>query len=396
MTHRPPADAPADRRPPDVGRTPASPIRRPRTGVARSTAAGGSASFDTPDGCPPHAVGRAIGAARWTTVTVPGNWTLQGVGDLPHYTNVQMPFDGPPPRFPDAIPPACTAATVHRATRLAWAPGRGARRGAESVHAVYVNGRFVGYGTDSRLASEYDITLVCVAGRNDWRSSSSATARTATWRTRTSGGWRACTARSAPRGAPPVHLARWSATPICASRTAPARSRSRPSVGPRPTRPSRAGGAHDRSRRSGPPGGARSRATVPHSFAEPYVFSGHVAATASSSCRVEPWSAESPPAYRCDRRSCDPDGAPSRSTRSSSDFAASRSATGSCWSTGEPIWIFGVNRHDHHPDRGKAVTVDDMRDDLLAMRRHNITAVRSSHYPNDPRFFDLCDESACT
>ena len=39
--------------------------------------------------------------------------------------------------------------------------------GADSVHAVYVNGRFAGYGTDSRLASEYDITPHLVAGRND-------------------------------------------------------------------------------------------------------------------------------------------------------------------------------------------------------------------------------------
>ncbi|HEY5877189.1 MAG TPA: glycoside hydrolase family 2 TIM barrel-domain containing protein, partial [Ilumatobacteraceae bacterium] len=48
--------------------------------------------------------------------------------------------------------------------------------------------------------------------------------------------------------------------------------------------------------------------------------------------------------------------------------------------------------HDHHPERGKAVTVDDMRADLLLMKQHNINAVRCSHYPNDPRFLDLCDE----
>ena len=59
---------------------------------------------------------------------------------------------------------------------------------------------------------------------------------------------------------------------------------------------------------------------------------------------------------------------------------------------GKPVWVFGVNRHDHHPERGKAVTVDDMRADLLTMKRHNITAVRTSHYPNDHRFYDLCDE----
>jgi beta-galactosidase len=59
---------------------------------------------------------------------------------------------------------------------------------------------------------------------------------------------------------------------------------------------------------------------------------------------------------------------------------------------GAPVWIHGVNRHDHHPDRGKAVTVDDIRDDLVEMRRHNITAIRTAHYPNRTELYDLCDE----
>jgi len=56
------------------------------------------------------------------------------------------------------------------------------------------------------------------------------------------------------------------------------------------------------------------------------------------------------------------------------------------------VWIFGVNRHDHHPDRGKAVSDDDIRADLVEMRRHNVNAIRTSHYPNDDAFYDLCDE----
>ena len=54
--------------------------------------------------------------------------------------------------------------------------------------------------------------------------------------------------------------------------------------------------------------------------------------------------------------------------------------------------IQGVNRHDHHPVRGKAVTAEDMRADIVAMKLHNVNAVRCSHYPNDPVFYDLCDE----
>lgn len=59
---------------------------------------------------------------------------------------------------------------------------------------------------------------------------------------------------------------------------------------------------------------------------------------------------------------------------------------------GVPVIIGGVNRHEMHPERGKAVTVDDMRQDILLMKRHNINAVRTSHYCNDPKWYDLCDE----
>ena len=54
--------------------------------------------------------------------------------------------------------------------------------------------------------------------------------------------------------------------------------------------------------------------------------------------------------------------------------------------------VQGVNRHDHCPRHGKAVDEALMRKDLLIMKAHNFNAVRTSHYPNHPRFYDLCDE----
>lgn len=57
-----------------------------------------------------------------------------------------------------------------------------------------------------------------------------------------------------------------------------------------------------------------------------------------------------------------------------------------------PIKLRGVNRHDSHPERGCAVTEEDMRRDLELMQEYNINAVRTSHYPNDPRFPKICDE----
>ncbi|MHA1791165.1 MAG: glycoside hydrolase family 2 TIM barrel-domain containing protein [Promethearchaeota archaeon] len=59
---------------------------------------------------------------------------------------------------------------------------------------------------------------------------------------------------------------------------------------------------------------------------------------------------------------------------------------------GKPIKIKGVNRHEHCPDNGRAVPTSLMMEDLLLMKRHNINAIRTSHYPNHPVFLDLCDK----
>ena len=67
-------------------------------------------------------------------------------------------------------------------------------------------------------------------------------------------------------------------------------------------------------------------------------------------------------------------------------------AASSCWSTGEPVLIRGVNRHDFDPRTGRVVAPEDMRADVVAMKRWGFNAVRTSHYPNDPAFLDLCDE----
>ena len=105
-------------------------------------------------------------AAGWGEIDVPGCWTMQGWGDLPHYTNVVMPFPGLPP----AIPPANPTGLYEREVEVpaGWAGRRivlhvGA---AESVLVARVNGREVGISKDSHLAAEFDVTDVVAVGRN--------------------------------------------------------------------------------------------------------------------------------------------------------------------------------------------------------------------------------------
>ena len=123
--------------------------------------------YESPDAVPANAIIKAPTGSSWLRVAVPGNWTMQNTGDLPQYTNVQMPFDGPPPSLPEKNPTG-----VYR--RLFTVPSSWDGRqivlhigGAESTHVLYVNGQWVGYGTDSRLASEYDITKFVERGDND-------------------------------------------------------------------------------------------------------------------------------------------------------------------------------------------------------------------------------------
>ena len=59
---------------------------------------------------------------------------------------------------------------------------------------------------------------------------------------------------------------------------------------------------------------------------------------------------------------------------------------------GRPIHFKGVNRHDFHCDTGRTVSIEDMRFDLELMKRSNMNAVRTAHYPNAPEFYALCDE----
>ncbi|UXX79379.1 DUF4981 domain-containing protein [Reichenbachiella carrageenanivorans] len=59
---------------------------------------------------------------------------------------------------------------------------------------------------------------------------------------------------------------------------------------------------------------------------------------------------------------------------------------------GQEVKIMGVNRHDHNPIRGKALTREDMRKDVALLKQFNFNAIRTSHYPNDPYLLELCNE----
>ncbi len=59
---------------------------------------------------------------------------------------------------------------------------------------------------------------------------------------------------------------------------------------------------------------------------------------------------------------------------------------------GKKVKFYGINRHDSNPETGYSVTMEDMRNDLYILKGANVNMIRTSHYPNDPRFVDLCEE----
>ncbi|MHA1790148.1 MAG: glycoside hydrolase family 2 protein, partial [Candidatus Helarchaeota archaeon] len=64
---------------------------------------------------------------------------------------------------------------------------------------------------------------------------------------------------------------------------------------------------------------------------------------------------------------------------------------GGIYINGKSVIFKGVNRHEHDPDEGRAIPFDRILQDIIILKQNNINAVRTSHYPNNPIFYDLCD-----
>ncbi|GAA3152304.1 glycoside hydrolase family 2 TIM barrel-domain containing protein [Nonomuraea salmonea] len=101
---------------------------------------------------------------------------------------------------------------------------------------------------------------------------------------------------------------------------------------------------------------------------------------------AEPWTAETPRLYEAVVAG---DG---ETVRLRVGFRTISIEDGVLLANGRPLLLKGVNRHEFHPEHGRAVPYETMREDVLLMKRHNVNAVRTSHYPPHPRFLDLCDE----
>ncbi|RZV42508.1 MAG: DUF4981 domain-containing protein, partial [Acidimicrobiales bacterium] len=326
----------------------------------------------------------------WRSIDVPGVWTLQDTGDHPHYTNIVMPWDEQPPHAPDANPTGLYCTTFDRpdGDRVVVAFG-----GAESLLAVWCNGTFVGMGKDSRLDSSFDLTPHLVDGENllsvmvpRW---SDATwiedqdhwfhggLHRSVWLYTTGSQWIEDVVFDADYDHQTGDGTLAATVEVAATGVIPAGWQARVTFG---------GTSKDADVPASP------TPTGIHALVDAYDFHGHKAHVSFAAPDVEPWSAESPVLHDVRVDLVDADGVSHQSIDAKVGFRRVGITGRQLRVNGAPILVAGVNRHDHDPDTGKTVSVEDMRAELHTMKQHNINAVRTSHYPNDPALLDLCDE----
>jgi beta-galactosidase len=365
-----------------------------------------------PAAAPTGCEGDTFDDRAWADLPVPANWELHGHG-TPIYYNVAYPFPPDPPFAPAENPTGCYRTAF--ALPADWAGKRVFVRfgSVDSAFHLWVNGREVGYNTDSKLPAEFELTAYLRPGRNSlavrcyrwgagaylekqdyWHLSgiqrsvslfAKPTVHLRDWAARTvfDRDYRDATVElrawiCRPPGAatilPPLAMIDYT---ICAGWTIEAQLYD-PDGRPLPGGPVRAPLAQ-RSPMYGPP------STGFHDEA----FSAAIRIPVPA---ARPWTAETPDLYTAVLTLRDAAGNPVDHERVRIGCRQIEVVDGVIRLNGRRLVVRGVNRHEFHPRRGRAVTVADQREDLIAMKRLNFNAVRTCHYPDADAWYDLCDE----
>ncbi len=359
----------------------------------------------------------------WSQAEVPSVWTMAGTWDRPHYTNVQMPFEGRPPTIPDTNPTGVYEREFE--VPAAWAARRivlhvGA---AESVLLVSLNGEEIGVGKDSHLASEFDLTDRLRPGANTltlwvvkWSDATYVEDQDQWWH----GGITRPVFLYATRH---VHLADVRATAGLADDLTTGTLDLTVTVGfpgdelPTGWTVEAAIGGIDRKLRAEVQGVDR-RTLQGWTLDDQRVMFRHAAgllapedqaAWTAVHRRMAPpldglvswhldlpdvarWSAEQPHLYPLTVVLRDPNGAIAEQTALRIGFRRVEVRGLDLLVNGARVFIRGVNRHDFDQHTGRVISVESMRADIELMKQFGFNAVRTSHYPNDPAFLDLTDE----
>ncbi|MFW5890151.1 MAG: glycoside hydrolase family 2 TIM barrel-domain containing protein, partial [Marinilabiliaceae bacterium] len=107
---------------------------------------------------------------------------------------------------------------------------------------------------------------------------------------------------------------------------------------------------------------------------------------------VKTWSAETPHLYRLEMTLKNERGDVSEVISQDVGFRSIEIKDGTLMVNGRHVYLKGVNLHEHHPETGHVVDEETMLKDIELMKSHNVNAVRTSHYPQPSRFYELCNQ----
>lgn len=321
------------------------------------------------------------GTEGYGTIEVPGHIQLQGY-DRCQYVNTQYPWDGReelrPPHIPEKDNPVGSYVRYFKLEKELL----GKRiflsfQGVETAFYVWLNGSFVGYSEDTFTPSEFEVTEFLSDGENKLavevykRSSASWIEDQDFWRF--SGIFREVYLY----GVPSLHVRDLE---VMAGLTENLKEGDlkvsvkllEKSQGTCLMRLKDQDGCQVCS--------------------EEQPFDGEELIFETAVGEVHPWSGEIPYLYTLELELLDKDGVLREIAVERIGFRDFRIVDGVMLLNGKRILFRGVNRHEFSCRRGRAVTEEDMLWDIRFLKRHNINAVRTSHYPNQIRWYELCDE----
>lgn len=340
----------------------------------------------------------AFDASGWTLINVPSCWQLHpeltptgsNPYEPPNYSNIAYPFDTSylPGVPPDDNPTGCYRTTF--TVPPTWA-GRQiflTFDGVDSAFHLWINGQAVGFSKDSRVPAEFNITPYLHAGENvlaakvyRWCDGSYLEDQDY-WRL--GGIFRAVYLWSAPSGHVrdlfvrtrldahcrdallhvQAQVRNYAAEPAEYQIEAQLYTADQTPVLVQPIRATVTVAA-----------GGESQVTLAQPIVNPHK-----------------WSDEQPYLYTLLLTLRDAAGGIVEIESGKVGFRQVEIKAGALHVNGQRILVKGVNRHEHSPDTGHTVSEAEMRRDIELMKQFNVNAVRTSHYPNHPRWYELCDE----
>lgn len=348
---------------------------------------------------PDHVTPGALQHSTWYTVKVPGLWTMQGF-ERPHYLNIKMPFPNLPPEVPEQ-----NTTGVYRRSMVVPSTWQGRRvivhfGGVEGMLCVYVDGQAVGMSKDARTPAEFDITRLVTPGKTHELMAVVVRWSDAAFIEDQDEWWHAGIARevliystSMPYlrditvVAKPDEYYRGGTLAVKVAANTPGDTRNDWQVS------FQVFGPDDKPCLDAPVvAQPRWNEMTKHVFDAWGARLGAYDEVDMSATfkRVSLWSHEQPDLYTVVLTFHTAAGDEYYAVRTG--FRDIKISNRQLLINGQAVRIIGVNRHEHDDITGRVLTRESMEKDVQLMKQFNINAVRCSHYPNDPRFYELCDE----